>query len=86
MDIWRYADADHIRFLDSSMLLYGKQGHIATVDFQDRRSFGTKIVGAVSHSGDIIDDEWQTGKQTMSVRLADLVRIPIPSKPYLQTQ
>ena len=72
MDVWRW-EGPEIRYLDTSMLVYGNAGLICTVDWQKTRSWGTKVVGALQHSSDILDMEEQKGMQLMSVRLSDLV-------------
>ena len=55
------------------MLVYGAAGLICTVDYSHQRSAGTKVMGAVRHSGDIMNQAESEGKQTMSVTFADLV-------------
>ena len=55
------------------MLVYGNAGLICKVDYAHQRSFGTKIDGAVSHSGDILNQRNREGRQTMTVTLEDLV-------------
>ena len=55
------------------MLVYGEGGLICIVDWSTTQSVGTMIVGAVLHSGDIIDDDERKGMQTMSVHLPNLV-------------
>lgn len=72
MDVWRWQH-EHVQYLDSSLLLYGEAGLIGFVDYEHVRSLGTKRLGAVRHSGDILDNGERRGKQTISVDLALLV-------------
>lgn len=70
LDKWRFPE-HRTCFLDATMFLLAKGGRIIdTVDFSHTESHGTQMVGAVSHSGDVM--EATHGTHTIDVRLAQL--------------
>lgn len=74
LDKWRFAG--YTPFLDATMFLLAKGGRIIdTVDFSHTRSIGTSVVGAVSHSGDMMDESSST--HTIDVQLSNLGNFPL---------
>ena len=75
-DRWRW-QGHHVEYLDASCLLFAQDGRfIEAVDWDDLRSRGTKMAGAVSHSGDQMDDVAQQGTHEINIKLDDLGKIP----------
>ncbi|KAK9867221.1 hypothetical protein WJX84_008701, partial [Apatococcus fuscideae] len=71
-DRWRW-QGHHVEYLDASCLLFAQDGRfIEAVDWDDLRSRGTKMAGAVSHSGDQMDDVAQQGTHEINIKLDDL--------------
>ena len=55
LDKWHFQE-HRTCFLDATMFLLAKGGHIIdTVDYSHTESHGTRMVGAVSHSGDVME-------------------------------
>lgn len=73
VDVWRWQGAQ-VSYLDSSMLVYGSEGRICTIDYSNPvTSFNTGRMGTIRHSGDQLVEADRQGKQTINVRLTDLV-------------
>lgn len=72
-DRWRWHGAQ--TFLDASLLLCDDQHRfVETLDFSHTHSSGkTGIMGAVTHSGDVIDHQDHSGLHTIKVELTKLV-------------
>lgn len=73
LDKWRFPE--HMQcYLDATMFLLAKDGRIIdTVDFSHTHSQGTRMTGAVSHSGDMM--EATHGTHTIDVQLAQLGKL-----------
>ncbi|KAK9845157.1 hypothetical protein WJX84_002851 [Apatococcus fuscideae] len=70
LDKWHF-QPPNTKYLDATMFVLGAGGRIiTTVDYQATSSFGTRVVGAVTHSGDVM--EASSGCHTMQIRLRDL--------------
>ena len=70
LDKWRFPEHG-MCYLDATMFLLAKGGRIIdTVDYGHTRSHGTRMIGAVSHSGDMMEDT--QGTHTIDVQLTRL--------------
>jgi stress response protein SCP2 len=82
-EVWRWRGG-HSLFLDASCLTYGFDGRFLTVvDYSNQHSvsglaqsgdgvYGRSGKRAITHSGDVIDDDRSEGKHTINVELSSL--------------
>lgn len=59
-------------FLDASVLIYSGYQLQKIVDFRQRMQLASSFSGAVSHSGDVMDDSKRLGHHTINVKLKSL--------------
>ncbi len=79
-DRWQWRAHTGSRYLDASILLYAPPTHtstsrhtcIETIDYRHTRSTHTAHPSAVTHSGDVMDYESNSGLHTVSINLEKL--------------